>query len=151
MRGLGGGVLHREGEGWIKSRGVWTKNRGVWTKSRGVWTKSRGVWTKTLVLGRSARRTRTTDSVQLRKDLLYSGAVCGWGPRGAEELVLGVGVGGRAGGDLRGWGTWGGRGGTWGDVCSLCANIRKDVFFFGKPNALRERRWTKMRVGVDKD
>ena len=36
-------------------------------------------------------------------------------------------------------------------VCSLCVNIRKDVIFFGKPNALRGRRWTKKRVGVDKD
>ena len=52
---------------------------------------------------------------------------------------------GRRGGDV--WETCG----TWGDVCSLCANIRKDVFFFGKPNALRERRWTKKRVGVGTD
>jgi hypothetical protein len=117
VRGLGGGFLHREREGWIKSRGVWTrtrgvwtktrgvwtknrgvwtksrgvwtKSRGVWTKSRGVWTKSRGVWTKTLVLGRSARRTRTTDSVQLRKDLLYHrgrGRVWSVKPKSSESL-----------------------------------------------------------------
>ena len=46
--------------------------------------------------------------------------------------VLG-GDGGDVGGDVRG------------DVCSLCVNIRKDVFFFGKPNALRRRRWAKKR------
>ena len=134
------------------------KSRGVWTKNRGVWTKSRGVWTKTLVLGRSARRTRTTDSVQLRKDLLYRGAVCGWGPRGAEELVLGVGVGGRAGGDLRGWGTcggdlsgwgtWGGDvGGTWGDVGGrvffVCEHPKGCVFLRETERAPRET--------VDKD
>ena len=33
----------------------------------------------------------------------------------------------------------------------MCVNIRKDVFFFGKPNALRRSRWAKKRGWVGKD
>ena len=107
-----------------------------------------------LMLGRTARRTRTTDGVQLRKELLHRGAVCGWGPRGAEELVLGVGVGGRVGrvggsgggglgaemsaGGGRGGGRGGDVGGTWG-TCVLCVRTSERMCFSSGNRTRSER------------